>query len=189
MKRKLQSGFTLLEILLVIVLLSMTAVMVVPTLPQASNDEAKQEAERFYQLIQLWNEQALLLSKTMGVQVDKNRYRLLELVGNNWQEVEKKRGTATKVEIPSSVGLDLEMTAMPIEDQLFSKESIFDEMFVEKKTEEEEKIIPPPQIVLMGSGEILPFSLTFLAEGKALWEVTGNDIGSFELKSTDEDRL
>lgn len=188
MKRKLQSGFTLLEILLVIVLLSMTAVMVVPTLPQASNDEAKQEAERFYQLIQLWNEQALLLSKTMGVQVDKNRYRLLELIGNNWQEVEKKRGAATSVSIPNSVELELEMTAMAVEDELFSKESIFDEMFTDVKTEEEKKIIPPPQIVLMGSGEILPFTLTFLAEGKALWEITGNDIGSFELKSTDEGR-
>ncbi len=49
MKRGRPSGFTLLEILLVLLLLSISAVIVVPNLPNDQSDEVQGEAERFYQ--------------------------------------------------------------------------------------------------------------------------------------------
>ena len=184
-KRRHLSGFTLLEIMLVIVLLSMTAVMVVPTFPKPSNDAAKLEAERFYQLIQLWNEQSLLKSAVMGVIVERNRYFLMELAGNNWKEVNRTKRISTSITMPEEIELEINIEGLNDEDQLFSRESLFDDtMFADV----EEKPPEPPQLVLMGNGEIFPFALTFSADNKPLWEVTGTDVGEFKLASLNEDR-
>ena len=185
-QRRQAFGFTLLEILLVMVLLSLTAIVVVPTLPQKSDTEAKDEANRFYQLIQLWTEQSLIESKTMGVRVEDDRYRLMALKGNDWEYVQAKKRLATDISMPEGVELEIEVDGLGNdEDQLFSRESLFDEtMFVE----EEEEVIEPPQLVLMGNGEILPFTLLVLADGKEQWRVTGTDVGVFELSHFDEDK-
>ena len=58
--RSVNSGFTLIEILLVLVLLSVTAVAVIATIPTNSKDVAKKYAQSFYQRIQLLNEEAIL---------------------------------------------------------------------------------------------------------------------------------
>lgn len=182
MKIRHLTGFTLLEILLVLVLLSMLAMVVVPTLPQQKNDDAKNEAQRFYQLIQLWTEQSLLTGQTLGLRVEDDNYELLRLTGNGWESIEQDR-TVTSVKIPEDVEIELEVTGfIQEEDQLFERKSLFDEeMF-----EEEDKKPEPPQIVLMGNGEIIPFSLFFLVDKKKLWEVKGNDVATFEIKSLDE---
>lgn len=182
MKGRRSLGFTLLEILLVMVLLSVMAMVVVPTLPQKENDEAKTEAYRFFQLIQLWTEHSLLTGQTLGLRVEKDSYQLLHLYKNEWEKVEKNK-TATSVKIPEGVEIELEVTGFVEEDdQLFSRDSFFDE---EMFAEEDEKP-KPPQVVLMGNGEIIPFTLTFLVENKRLWLVKGNDVATFELESLDE---
>lgn len=186
-KRRHNRGFTLLEILLVMVLLSLTAVVVVPTFPNKNNDDAKFEAERFYQLIQLWIEKSLVMSKTMGVRVEKDGYSLLELTGNDWAEVTKKGRTVTSVEMPDDVTMKLDVVGIEdTEDQLFSRESLFDEMVFNE--EDKKKQANPPQLVLFGNGEIFPFTMTFLANGNELWKVTGTDVGDIKLASFDEDR-
>ena len=58
--KQTQPGFTLIEILLVLVLLSVTAVAVISTIPTNSKDVAKKYAQSFYQRIQLLNEEAIL---------------------------------------------------------------------------------------------------------------------------------
>lgn len=176
-------GFTLLEILLVMVLLSVMAMAVVPNLPQKENDEAKNEAYRFFQLIQLWTEKSLLTGQTLGLRVEKDSYQLLHLSRNEWVKVEQDKN-ATSVTIPESLEMVLEVTGfMEEEDQLFNRDSFFDE---EMFADDEDKKQKPPQVVLMGNGEIIPFTLTFLVDNKSLWLVKGNDVATFELKSLDK---
>ncbi|MDF2184877.1 type II secretion system minor pseudopilin GspH [Grimontia hollisae] len=184
MERGRPSGFTLLEILLVLLLLSISAVIVVPNLPQNSSDDAKEEAQRFYQLIQLWTEQSLLTGQTFGLNVDKDGYQLLRLTHDDWVPVEKGR-SVTSVTLPPALELDLEVSGFVAEeDRLFDRESLFDdELFAE-----EENQPPQPQVVLMGNGEIIPFTLTFIADNKRLWQVTGNDVATFEVKNLNEDK-
>ncbi|WP_429740698.1 type II secretion system minor pseudopilin GspH [Enterovibrio makurazakiensis] len=184
MKRGRPSGFTLLEILLVMLLLAISAVIVVPNLPQNQSDEAKGEAQRFYQLVQLWTEQALLSGQTFGLRVNDNSYQLVRLTREDWVPVEKGR-TVTEATMPEGIELDLQVTGFVAEeDRLFERTELFDdEMFAE----EEEKP-KPPQVVLMGNGEIIPFSLTFLADEKRLWQVEGNDVATFKITALNEGR-
>lgn len=184
MKRGRPVGFTLLEILLVLLLLSISAMIVVPNLPSDQRDDAKQEAERFYQLVQLWSEQALLSGQTLGLRVSDDKYDLLRLGAKEWEPAEKMR-TSTEVTLPEGITLDLEVSGFVAEeDRLFDRDSLFDE---EMFAEEEDKP-KPPQVVLMGNGEIIPFSLTFLVEDKGLWQVKGNDVATFELVALNEGR-
>ncbi|KXF82534.1 type II secretion system protein GspH [Enterovibrio coralii] len=174
----------MLEILLVLLVLGLSAAFVVPNLPQDKSDEVKEEASRFYQLVQLWTEQALISGQTFGLRVDDDKYQLFKLTPEDWVPVEKTR-TKTDVSMPEGIGLDLEVTGfVDEEDRLFDRESLFDEdLFVE-----EEDKPKPPQVVLMGNGEIIPFSLTFLDGKKRLWQVTGNDVATFEMKNLNEDK-
>ena len=191
MKGRHTAGFTLLEIMLVMVLLGLVAGVVVPTLPQQSKDDAKLEAERFYQLIQLWTETAMLSGQTYGLRVDdETQYQLLKLTGNDWEAAESQR-TTTKVTLPEGVELDLEVSGFQNEDdQLFSRDSMFsDEPLFESGiglNDEEEEKIDPPQVVLMGNGEVIAFTLSFLIDGEREWFVRANDVATFELKSDRE---
>ncbi len=192
MRSRQTAGFTLLEIMLVMVLLGLVAGFVVPTLSPKSDDDAKFEAERFYQLIQLWTEEALLSGQTFGVRVDdKNHYQLLKLGDEDWETVTLDRRT-TEVTMPEGVELALDVSGFESkEDQLFSRESLFkdEKLFTSGigLNEEEEKI-EPPQVVLMGNGEVIAFTLTFSTEEKEDkgWMITANDVATFELKTLNE---
>lgn len=182
MKAKCSTGFTLLEIMLVLVLLGVMAVVVVPTIAPPQKEDAKTEAYRFYQLIQLWTEQSLLSGQTLGLRVEDESYRLLRLTSQDWQSVEQDR-TVTSVTLPEGVEMELEVTGfVEEEDRLFDRDGLFDdEMFAEEDDKPE-----PPQVVLMGNGEIISFTLTFLADKKRLWSVKGNDVATFEIEALDE---
>ncbi|WP_325891146.1 type II secretion system minor pseudopilin GspH [Grimontia sp. NTOU-MAR1] len=184
MRRRRPTGFTLLEILLVMVLLAISAVIVVPNLPQNKNDDAKEEAQRFFQLIQLWTEQSLLTGQTLGLNVDKDGYQLLRLTREDWVPMEQDR-KVTSVTLPEGLELDLEVSGFVAEeDRLFDRESLFDEeMFAD-----EESKPPQPQVLLMGNGEIIPFTLTIVADDKRLWQIKGNDVATFEVKNLNEDK-
>lgn len=184
MKSRRLTGFTLLEILLVLVLMSIMAVVVVPTMAPPKNEDAKLEAQRFYQLIQLWTEQSLLTGQTLGLRIEKDTYQLLRLASKDWESVELDR-TTTSVTLPEGVEMELEVTGFVAEeDRLFDRGGLFDdEMFVEEDAKPK-----PPQVVLMGNGEIISFSLTFMADKKRLWLVKGNDVATFEIEPLDEGR-
>ena len=182
MKNGHSTGFTLLEILLVLLLLAVSAVVVVPNLPQNQSDEAKEEAQRFYQLVQLWTEQALLTGQTFGLRFDSDSYTLNQLTPKEWQPVSEGR-YANAISMPEGIEMDLEVSGfVNEEDRLFDRKGLFDD---ELFAEEEDKP-KPPQVVLMGNGEIIPFTLTFLADDKRLWQVKGNDVATFEITALNE---
>lgn len=90
-----QPGFTLIEILLVLVLLSVTAVAVIATIPTNSKDVAKKYAQSFYQRVQLLSEEAILSGLDFGIRIDekKSTYVLMTLKSEGWQEVEFEKNT------------------------------------------------------------------------------------------------
>ncbi|WP_211092038.1 type II secretion system minor pseudopilin GspH [Vibrio agarilyticus] len=155
-------GFTLIEILLVLVLLSLTAVAVVTTLSTAVNTDARDQAQSFYQRVRLLNEEAVLSGKDFGVRWDEEqrRYRLLHLNQDGWQPLEYARiPSDTEWSEELVVALEIGSSAWQDQDRLFEPGSLFDEeMFAEL---EEEKKQRPPQILLLSSGELTPFTMAF----------------------------
>lgn len=136
---KNQKGFTLIEILLVLVLLSVASVAVISTLPQKSSDDAKQQAQALYHRLQLLNEEAILSGKDYGVRFDEKRssYQLLALSEDGWQKLsddELPQSTA----LPDGLAMVLQLggNVWKDEDRLFKPGSLFDEdMFSEVEDE------------------------------------------------------
>ncbi|MFD2179140.1 type II secretion system minor pseudopilin GspH [Veronia pacifica] len=181
-----QTGFTLLEIMLVLVVLALSAAVILPNIPTNKNDAVKEESQRFFRLVQLWSEQAMLSTDTFGVRVDNNnRYHLMQLTSDDWVKVTKGR-YSKDIELPEGVTIELEVGGFTDqEDRLFDRDSLFDDtLFAD---EEEKEKVEPPQIILMGNGEIIPFKLTFYTDDTPLWLVEGNELASFKLEQLDKD--
>ncbi|HHX8303947.1 TPA: prepilin-type N-terminal cleavage/methylation domain-containing protein [Vibrio diabolicus] len=187
------NGFTLIEILLVLVLLSLTAVAVISTLPTSQKDLSKQYAQSFFQRLQLLNEEAVLSGKDFGVRVDdaKSTYTLLSLTAEGWLPLELKQiPSKTKLEDDITLLLELGGGAWDNDDRLFKPGSLFDEdMFAEE--EDDEKKVKPPQVFIFSSAEVTPFTLSFFPQnGDAFndgWRVIGKESGQILLLAPGEE--
>ena len=88
MMMKRNAGFTLIEIMLVLVLLATSAVAVVSTLPNNKRDEVKEQALRFHHLAQLLGEDAMLNGVDYGIRIEPHQYHFLKLTQNGWQPLD-----------------------------------------------------------------------------------------------------
>lgn len=185
-------AFTLIEILLVLVLLSLTALAVVTTLPTSQKDLSKQYAQSFFQRLLLLNEEAVLSGKDFGVRVDdvKSTYALLSLGEEGWQPLDMRQiPSETTLDEDISLQLDLGGGAWDDDDRLFEPGSLFDEdMFAEQEKEVKSK---SPQVFVFSSAELTPFMLSFFPKnGDALndgWRVVGKESGQILLLAPGEE--
>ena len=180
------SGFTLLEIMLVLVLVSLASVAVISTLPVSAEDGAKKQAQALYHRVQLLNEEAMLSGRDFGVNVDseKSTYTLMSLHSDGWQTLVDEQIPA-ETEMSEGIALDLQLGAgdWQQDDRLFEPGSLFDEdMFAEF---EEEKKLPPPQLFIMSSGEVTPFVISLYPERGSIesdsWQVVAKENGQIVL--------
>lgn len=181
MMNKRAAGFTLIEILLVLVLLASSAVAVIMTLPESKEDKVKEEAARFHHLVQLLGEDALLNGTDYGIRVERNRYQFLQLTSQDWQPLTESR-FFTEVEMPEAIRLKVEIGSYSWQDKdrLFKPGSLFDEDLFAEQTDKDK--IKPPQVVVMASGEYTPFTLEFEVEGEnEFWRVQADELGQLFL--------
>ncbi|MCY9855569.1 type II secretion system minor pseudopilin GspH [Vibrio mediterranei] len=185
--RQHHQGFTLLEVLLVLVLLSISAVAVISTLPQPQDEQVKQQAQRLFQRLQLFNEEAMLAGKDFGIRVDedKKQYVFLELQADGWQRVSLNQiPEETTLPEDMTVKLDLSNGVWGNDDRLFEPGTLFDEdMFAD--IEKKKKAEKPPQVFILSSGEITPGAFVLAPVNRALkaqsWYVQIQDNGSLQL--------
>ncbi|MDG3086856.1 type II secretion system minor pseudopilin GspH [Vibrio hannami] len=180
-----QAGFTLLEIMLVLVLLSLGAVAVVINLPSSQEDLAKEEAMRFFHRLQLLNEDAILNGKDFGIRFEavSNRYKFLELTQDGWQLTDSDYFSERKIDSGLKLGFVLGSDAWNSNQSLFDNTTLFDEeMFAEFKDKKQQK---PPQVFVLSSGEITPFEVSLFAdnqkESESRWRVKALESGLIEL--------
>lgn len=156
-----QQGFTLLEILLVLVVLSLVSVAVISTLPLGSTNSETEDVETVYQRVQLLQEDAMLSGRTYGVQLDDGRtsVKFLAYEKGKWQLVPESMmnpdftlsdDVTMTFQLGGSIWLNKERLFFPDKDQRTT-----DSQFGEK-----EKIVTP-QIVIYSTGMITPFTLSF----------------------------
>ncbi len=102
-----QYGFTLLEIMLVMVLLGLAFSVILPSLvPNDSDVLIKKEARRQIMLMQLMQEQALLTGQDMGMQQTAEGYRFLSYQQGQWQPITSHR-LLSPVELDKAIRLTL----------------------------------------------------------------------------------
>ncbi|WP_070968251.1 type II secretion system minor pseudopilin GspH [Vibrio sonorensis] len=181
-------GFTLIEILLVLVLISLTSVAVISTFPVSDKDATKHIAQGLYQKVQLLNEEALLSGRDYGVRFDeKGRfYQLMLRDSSGWSPLELDKIPA-KTDFPEALKGELVLGSNQWDsDRLFKPGSLFDEqMFAEY---EEDKKPLPPQVFILSSGELTPFRYKFVLddETEQTWTLVVKENGAILLLAPGE---
>jgi general secretion pathway protein H len=188
---KHKQGFTLLEILLVLLVLSLSAMAVVMTLPDNSQETAKKNAERLYQRMQLLSEEAIFSGRNFGVYVDEVKHEIdfLMLTTEGWQPLQSSDINKV-VSVEDDVGFRFELggEVWNNSERLFKPGSLFEEM--DFGEENERKKVYKPQVILFTSGVMTAFSLHFWASSTPdqYWTVTSSSDGVLRIKSPEESR-
>lgn len=171
--RSLERGFTLLEVMLVLLLMGLTAGYVVfNALTSDPAEQLEREVHRLQVVIDMASDFAVLNQQQLGVFIDEKQrsysFMLLD-EEDNWQFLTGNpvydRVTLTE---PFTFKLSLDDLPWLDQDRLFERDLFDSTLSVNDKDiqigEEEEAPPPPPQILIMSSGEITPFSLVFSYE-------------------------
>lgn len=158
-------GFTLLEIMLVIVLVATMAVAVIATVPNSKEDNAKENAQGLYQQLLLLNDEAILSGNDYGLYIDEEhrKYRLLTLKSKGWEKINLD-GMKAEHTLAEGIDMSFELGSdrWQDSDRLFEPGTLFDEdMF---KEEDEEDKIEPPQIYILSSSEVTPATIYIYPE-------------------------
>jgi len=173
-KKHALKGFTLIEVMLVLLLMGIAAGYVVFNAFGASkSDLLKSQAQRLQVIVDMASDFAVLNQQQLGIRVEQedNAYFFVYLdEDNEWQRLEGEKiyDTYTLPE-PFTITLNLDDLPWDTEDRLFDR-GIFDENLSVSSDgvdigKDEDKKLPPPQILIMSSGDITPFTLTFNYEG------------------------
>ncbi len=155
-----RNGFTLVEVMLVMLLIGLLATMVVMNFSgESREDRLEKEAERFQQIFQFVAETAMLKQQEWGLYILPDRYGFLYYNNDDgkWAAAEEPAGVAQH-RLPENITLQLELEGLPGEEtNLLSKlEWQLDE---DEQTEQDSKIPVLPQVFILSSGEISPFQL------------------------------
>ena len=195
-----ESGFTLLEIMLVIFLMGMTVTGVVMTLNTAGPDkQLKKHAARFIGVLELAEEEALLSSIEMGLIIEEQQYQFVYLDDNDkWSVFTDSKWFAKKQLEEEDILLSLELAGLKAQGSLLGERKLFaeDESLFEDNgglfegDDKEARI--DPDIFIYSSGEITDFTLTFTYMdadlGDTSIKVQFDEYGKLMINSTADER-
>lgn len=158
---KTQKGFTLLELMLVLVLIGYLATLVpFPSLQPDPFDATEKEAQVLQALINLASEHAVLNNIEMGLAVSEDSYAFLMFDGEKWQKLDEAPFVGKTLEPEFRFELILDGLDWQ-EENLLSAVELIDEEKLEEAASlpEEERLAAFPQVFLLSSGELSPFDL------------------------------
>lgn len=157
-----QRGFTLLEVMLVVVVVGlMVSVVQFSFAPNKSEELLEQHSARFAGVFDIAAEYGMLNNIELGLYIDENTYQFLGYDGVRWSPI-ADNPIFEPVTLPSSIEINLQLDDLPIEEPQLFDSSLFnaqddDQLFDE--TKQDKPIIP--QVYVLSGGDITPFSLTF----------------------------
>ncbi len=192
-------GFTLFELLIVIVIVAI--LFTYTTLAIRGNspeDLIKEEAHRLEKLVELALEESVLRGEEYAMEINQHSYRFLHFVDNQWLPLEQDKILRQR-ELPNDMELDMRLEDTEIiinpgsdlmsKDMLdFNNDSDTEAYTDDDSTaEEEDETKAQPQIFLLSSGEITPeFDIRFYILGvEASYLVKGYFDGRLETELSD----
>lgn len=175
MMRHRQSGFTLLEVLLVAMLMGLIATAVTLSMGGAKGDrELDKQARRFMATLQQAQEYSVMDGRLVGLRVEDHGWQFMTRAPKD-----RKWRALTDDKILGQVQLPEEMTlTMALEG--FSWKTDSDEK-TERGRDEQERT---PQVLIFPGGELTPFVLTMNQQNddeKYLRTVKGDEFGRLSL--------
>lgn len=169
-------GFTLLELLVVLVIIGIILTFAVLSIGDGGRrDRLEQEARRIQAIFSLAGEEAVLRSQEFGVVLQKQQYTFVAYDGEAWQPIVDD-SLFREHALPDSMELELVIDDLPVD--LTAQ--------TEKKKEDEKG--PKPQLLLFSSGERQPFELTvaYRDPPPLAYRLSAPLIGPLKLEREDE---
>ncbi|GAA4502586.1 type II secretion system minor pseudopilin GspH [Pseudaeromonas paramecii] len=206
-----QTGFTLIEIMLVVVILGCAVGIAILSLPgmgsQGKVQDLRSESERLLATVQLAAEQSVLEGRTLGLRVDEHGYQFLIRRTKTSAEAQGAVSSAA----PLDQGLDWNnLEWVPYEQGKFPAKRDYGDSLslsltvggLQLETEESRLVssdrdwgvLPEgqqadPQVLFLPGGEVTPFSLTLSsveADADQTRQIRADELGQFTLLQGDE---
>ena len=178
-RNELHSGFTLLELLVVLVVIGIMVSMAVLSFGVLGRDrQAEEEARRFWVVLQQAREEAELQVEDIGIYMSATAYEYLRFDSrkNEWQLIDGDELFQQR-ELPE--GLRFRM-------RLESREVVLKPGLPDRGDKDENEKYPP-HVMVLSSGDVMPFELEIEREGApALWRVTGLANNDLRVEKRDE---
>ena len=154
--RRQARGFTLLELMIVIMIMGLLLTMATMSVSTSSDKSLETESRRFATLIKLASDEAIMNARPMAVQINAKVYQF-SLDG----EVESKDPIFRPREIADHMQINV-----TIEDEKVDFERLDEGTFA--------------NIYILPSGEMTPFSVIFSQDDGLAYEIEGNFMGKVE---------
>ena len=153
-------GFTLVEVMLVMLLIGLLATTVVMNFTGESREERlDKEAERFQQLFQFVAETAMLKQQEWGLYVRPDHYGFLyySIENGKWAAADEP-ASLQQYKLPQDIKLSLELEGLPGEDSNLLSQLDW-QLDDDEQSDEATEVPVLPQVFILSSGEISPFQL------------------------------
>jgi general secretion pathway protein H len=178
-----QQGFTLLELLLVIVIVSIVSAAVVITMnPDNTHRELEKEARRLTQVLRQLADESLFQGQEFGVRFQEEEYAFFiwDRETNQWQGYEQAP-VFRSYTLPEPFVMLFE--AEDISYSLKKKKNTREDSQESFSTEETET--SPPNAWFLSSGEITPFSISMFSEGDSerRYLISANAVGDITIQT------
>lgn len=156
-----QVGFTLLEILVVLILLGIILSVAVLSVGGSKEREIEQEVQRMVQLIHLAKEEAILNRQELAVKFSPNAYEFLRLENEDWIPY-----TDNRLFYQREFGEEYELRLL--------------QDGISVSLQEEDAGL----VLLLSSGEMTPFELYFgLFNSESRYHLIGNALGEITVEN------
>lgn len=151
-----QRGFTLIELIVVILIIGLLLTMASLSVTTSSDKSLETEAKRFAALMKLASDETIMNSRPMAVQIGKQIYQF-----NFGGEVESEDKIFRPREISDHIHINV-----VIEDEKINFDAL-----------DEDELA---NIYVFPSGEMTPFIVTFYQDNGAAYEITGDSYSNIE---------
>jgi general secretion pathway protein H len=170
--RRTGAGFTLVEMLVVVVIIAMIATTVVLSVSATGRDrELEKESERMLALLQYAREQAELRTREYGLLCDENRYQfvIFDPRKEMWVVMESD-DTLRARQLPAGLSFSLTVEARPI---------------LLRRPPDSKDLAP--QVMIYSNGDLTPFELTMeRKDAQRSVTLASNDEGLIEARPLQE---
>lgn len=165
--RKLNKGFTLIEIMVVIVIVAVLISAVALSFPPVGDKLLKENADRFAALISLAQDEAILKSTELAVEITPEGYSFYQNVDNSWVAFSQTPFKERKLPAEITTKMFLDGISIDLKDRVEDK----------------------PQVVILSSGEMTPFIYTLQFKKQSEIEMKVDANGEIETTFSDEQAL
>lgn len=160
MRRGHQSGFTLVELMLVALLMGLVASAVLFTVDSAGpQKKLKRQAQKMAALTELALDQATMTGRDYGLVIGLNEYRFVELFEQRWQPLDDPLLIEQQLN-DAELLMTVDGFAWSPDQVDFSSSALFEEREVDLELDQKERK-HIPQVLILSSGELTPFKVEF----------------------------